>query len=240
MHGDTNKNSARLARGFIKKIVHFKATLLLATLVVGLSSVALFGVKSVKAAQASGANLPYSVLIVAGQSNAAGAQSLSVDPDNNIDVFGSQTVQPADTQVQMLFDNTFNNDSMSRINPVPLNTPQRANDDEAAIFGPEVGLSRRLYELGRRRIVILKVTVGAVPLAIDNSTPFDWNVNSTNESYQRLKDRAGKLFEDIEAQGSKYSVDGFYWIQGESDSNNAFADLYEQNLRDLVAAAKTD
>ena len=225
------------------KTRHFslKKKTLLSLIVVALGLSIFFGARAVNAAQANGAGLPYSVLIVAGQSNAAGAESLSVDPANNIDVFGTQSVKPADTQVQMLFDNTFGNDSMTRVNPVPLNTPQRANANEAAIFGPEVGLSRKLYELGRRRIIILKVTVGAVPLAVDDSTPFDWNVNSTNEAYQRLKDRAGKLFEDIEAQGAKYSVDGFYWVQGEADANNStFANQYEQNLRDLVSAAKTD
>lgn len=218
-----------------------KKTALLSLSLMALSLSVFFGARAVSAAQANGAGLPYSVLIVAGQSNAAGAESLSVDLANNIDVFGAQTLQPADTQVQMLFDNTFNNDSMSRINPVPLNTPQRANSSEAAIFGPEVGLARKLHELGRRRIVILKVTVGAVPLAEDGSTPFDWNVNSTNEAYQRLKERAGSLFESIEAQGAKYSVDGFYWMQGEADAGNTtFANQYEQNLRNLVAAAKTD
>lgn len=197
------------------------------------------GMKVANAAQANSAGLPYSVLIVAGQSNAAGAESLVVDPQNNIDVFGAQTVQPADSQVQMRFDNGWNN-SDSRINPVPLSTLQ-ADPNQPATFGPEVGLSRRLYELGRRRIVILKVTVASTPLASDPNNSFDWNINSTNEGYQRLKDRASTLFSDIESQGATYSVDGFYWVQGEDDAHNTnFANQYEQNLRDFIDAARTD
>lgn len=186
------------------------------------------------------AGLPYSILIVAGQSNAAGAESLVSDPDHNIDVFGAQSVLPADSQVQMLYDDGLGNNSLNKGNLVPLNTLQQPNVSTPAIFGPEVGLSRELYNGGRRRTIILKVAAGGNPLAQDPSTSFDWNVHSTNEMYKILKDRYNLLKGILDNQGARYNLDGFYWVQGEADTTESFAPLYEQNLKDLFDQVKLD
>ncbi len=212
---------------------------------VALSGAAIFlgasqSAQSVKRGEAN-AGLPYSILVVAGQSNANGAQSLTVDPANGIDVFGAQSVQPADSQTQFAFENFFNNSSFGngKATIVPLNTPQTADSNTPAQFGPEVGLARRLYELGRRRVIIVKVAAGGTALN-QNANLQDWNVNSNNELYQALKDRFADVTGYLDDQGATYSLDGFYWMQGEADVDLPHAQLYEQNLKDLIAAVKTD
>lgn len=175
---------------------------------------------------------PYSVLVVAGQSNAVGNESLVNDGAFNL--FGS-SADPADTDTHLLFSNSTHNNGADAS---ALTTPQPSS--EGTIFGPEVGLARRLHQLGRRRVVILKVAFSGQPLAQSSSENLDWNVHSTNEAYARLLARASQLNTWFNHQRASYSYDGFYWMQGEADSKAGLAPLYEQNLRDLFTQARSD
>ncbi|MCA9329702.1 hypothetical protein KDA11_03590, partial [Candidatus Saccharibacteria bacterium] len=45
----------------------------------------------------------------------------------------------------------------------------------------------------------------------------------------------------LNSQGKKYTVDGIFWMQGETDMlQTEYADAYQQNITDLVSAAKQD
>jgi hypothetical protein len=116
--------------------------------------------------------------------------------------------------------------------------------DTNQFVGPEFGIARSLYEKDRRKVVILKVSYGFQSLKQSNSSavPYDWNVNSTNKSYDRLKSEYAKLTSYItDDLQSKYTVDGIFWNQGGTDTiQDSYANAYEENLRDLVNAMRTD
>jgi hypothetical protein len=116
--------------------------------------------------------------------------------------------------------------------------------DSLQFVGPEYGMARSLYEKGRRNIVILKVSYGFQSLAQSSSpaVPYDWSIHSTNKSYDRLKSEFAKLTSYIKNDlNAKYTVDGIFWNQGGTDTIQAsYANAYEDNLRELVNAMRTD
>ncbi len=180
----------------------------------------------------------YSIIIVAGQSNADGAEAYVNDTVSNFDLFGAKS-HPADSQTKLVWSNLAGNSG-----PPPTVLKSIGNDamkytKNQATFGPEVGLARGLYDQGKRNIIVLKVSFGGVGLAQDPAVS-DWNVHSKNEGFAFLKSRLTTLNEWVAAQGATSSVDGFYWVQGETDSSPEKAPLYEANLRDLIATAHSE
>jgi len=180
----------------------------------------------------------YSIIIVAGQSNADGAEAYVYDQANNFDLFGAKA-HSADTETKMVWSNLAGNSGPPPVALKSIGDSTTKYSNNQATFGPEVGLARGLYDQGRRNIIILKVTFGGLGLAQDPKI-MDWNVHSSNEAYSILKSRLKSLNEWVVAQGATSSVDGFYWVQGETDAVPDKAPLYEANLKDLVAAAHTE
>lgn len=142
------------------------------------------------------------------------------------------------------------NDSSKRLQN-NLNGTQvvHATAQASGLFGSEFGIARQLYNMGRRKVIILKVTYGFQSLAQSDSPliPFDWNVNSTSapgappKSYTQLKNQLNQLTSYLQSTGKKYTVDGIFWMQGETDTlQNEYAAAYQQNLEDLVSHAKQD
>ncbi|MBA3679500.1 hypothetical protein H0W80_04955 [Candidatus Saccharibacteria bacterium] len=180
----------------------------------------------------------YSIIIVAGQSNADGAEAYVYDPASNFDLFGAKT-HSADSETKLVWSNLAGYSGPPPAVLKSIGDPATKYSKNQATFGPEVGLARGLYDQGRRNIIILKVTFGGLGLAQDSKI-MDWNVHSNNEAFFFLKSRLKSLNEWVTAQGATSSVDGFYWVQGEADVVPEKAPLYEANLRDLVMAAHTD
>jgi hypothetical protein len=56
-----------------------------------------------------------------------------------------------------------------------------------------------------------------------------------------MKTEFGLLTDKLKSEGKKYTVDGLFWIQGETDTlQQSYADAYQQNFTDFVTAAQTD
>lgn len=200
---------------------------------------------------------PYSIFILAGQSNAEGSQSFRYDlpPGEGID----NETHPADTETgfwwagatgsgpdasALLFpeldpeSDSGWQDSGNVMRDMTGDFPQLKDQ-----FGSELAASRAMYDAGRRKVVFLKVTYGFQPLAQSTGpfVPYDWNINSNNKSYDRLKEEFAELTNYIRSEGSTYTVDGFFWLQGGTDTlQKSMADQYESNFRDLVQQVKTD
>lgn len=202
---------------------------------------------------------PYSILILAGQSNAEGSNSFKSQLPSGTGV-GNQN-HPADAQTglwlagadgkgpedPLALINFFNGQNPAGWYDSGNGTPDKLKDltynQRLGQFGSELGFARYAYEMGRRKVIVLKVTYGFQSLAQSSSPfiPFDWNVNSTNKSYSRLKSEFSLLTNYIKNQGSKYTVDGFFWMQGETDTlQDSYANSYQQNFTNLVNAVKTD
>lgn len=230
-------------------------------------------------AKADGNNEPYSIFILAGQSLAAGVASyreelpegtgitFQNDPADTATKFwwaGSNGQGLNDQLIKAFFPfydgpGQMGWDYSGGSNNAPgstrlldnLNGPQTTaiNAQTGGLFGSEFGIARNLYAMGRRKVIILKVSYGFQSLGQSNSPliPFDWNVNSTSndpdrpKSYAQLKDQFNKLTTYLKSQGEKYTVDGIFWMQGETDTlQDSYAAAYQQNLADLVSNAKED
>lgn len=229
---------------------------------------------------------PYSIFIVAGQSNAEGTNSFvndlpegqkigqhpaddNANPNDNAQIWweGADGVSvldnwfsfftalgnPSYTSAGWIQSDNPDTDLAGLINFKDLdeNPPlgQRAKQ-----FGPELGLARELYDKGHRKIIILKVTYGFQTLAKSNSqfVPYDWNADVANngqpdnparsdKSYRHLIEQYNNLTSYLNNRGDKYTVDGMFWVQGESDTlDSTYADAYEENFETLVNRSKED
>lgn len=127
----------------------------------------------------------------------------------------------------------------------PENSQKRSESSPSKLFGPEYGVARTLYDKGRRKVIILKVSYGFQSLAQSNSplVPYDWNVKdfeTRNKSYKVLDTEFKRLTDYITNDlGQKYTVDGFFWHQGGTDTlDPEYASDYNQNFDDLVNDAR--
>ena len=114
---------------------------------------------TIQKSEASTSTEPYSVLVVAGQSNAQGDESYAALMDPPL---GSH---PADSATKIMWSMGDDQINPNRIDS-PTNNLLTLTDVQAfGYFGPEVGLARKLWDQGRRNMVILKVTYGLQRLA---------------------------------------------------------------------------
>ena len=272
MRYSVQRHAERLHRKYVQERNWSKKKIGLFALVAGAVFSVWFATHGALPARADTDNEPYSIFILAGQSLAAGVnarrdeltpgngtlQSQTHPADTATDFWwaGSNGLGLNDAQVTAFFpfyngggqmgwaysggENTAN--GVNRLRPT-------LNDDQVGVFGSEFGIARNLYEMGRRKVIILKVTYGFQSLAQSNSPiiPFDWNIHSTSndpdkpKSYTQLKDQFNKLTTYLKSQGKKYTVDGIFWMQGETDTlQDSFANAYQQNLTDLVNSARQD
>lgn len=225
-------------------------------------------------AKASIVDEPYSIIILAGQSNAEGSntrrdQLPAPTPGDPVGGKGMQYYQPADTETglwvagadgatpqtiqEFLFqlgggtivgwygsNESFGSPGTGNPNDklVNLNYKQLKG-----VMGSDIGIGRNLYEVGRRKVIILKVTYGFQSLAKSTSSyvPYDWNVESVGKSYDKLKSEFGLLTNKIKNDGGTYTVDGFMWMQGETDGlEESYTAQYKDNMTALTTAARTD
>jgi hypothetical protein len=146
--------------------------------------------------------------------------------------------------------NAVGNNGSLRMKTLMNGQTRNGLDGFNEVVGPEFGIGRSLYDKGKRKVIILKVSYGFQALAQTNSTvvPFDWNTESVSpsdakmKSYAKLKSEFEKLTTYIKSPSglnAKYSVDGFFWTQGGTDTlQQSFADAYESNFRNLVTKSK--
>lgn len=214
--------------------------------------------------EADSVDEPYSIIVVAGQSWAEGTNSYrsELPTGNGIDKMS----HPADTQtgfwwagadgagptdVFEFFDFYFNGQSPAGWmqsggnNATGAARLRNLNDQQrSGFFGPELSASRELYDKGRRKVIVLKVSYGFQSLAKSNSpmVPFDFNPEpGRNKGYDRIKTEFNALTSYLRSINQKYTVDGFYWLQGGTDSmQNEWAAAYEQNFTNLTNSVRTD
>ncbi|MCX6729457.1 MAG: hypothetical protein NTV95_02275 [Candidatus Saccharibacteria bacterium] len=206
---------------------------------------------------------PYSIFIIAGQSNAEGTNSFRsslpagtgfdkqdhpADLNTNFWWAGADGKGPS-SAVDWL--TVFNGQSvagwMDSGSGIALNKLKNLNSTQrGGLFGSELGAGRALYDKGRRKVIILKVTYGFQSLAQSTSQfiPYDWNsadAQTRQKSYYHLKTEYDQLTEQLRSQGKKYTVDGFLWMQGETDTlQTEYAASYKQNLLSLTQAIRND
>ncbi|HEY8080500.1 MAG TPA: sialate O-acetylesterase, partial [Acidimicrobiales bacterium] len=167
------------------------------------------------------------VLVVAGQSNATGAESYVISPTTHRSVFGAS---PADTAVGLTLWGPFVDPPS--LPPRTLDYPQVSSPARrVATFGPEVGLARGLWAVGNRSLVVEKVVANGTTLAVD------WRPRG--RLFNVLVARTLGLVAWAGAHGERARIGGIYWVQGESDAAMAtHSAAYRANLTAFVAALR--
>jgi hypothetical protein len=180
--------------------------------------------------------IPHRVLIVAGQSNALGAESYAVDPVTMIDYFAAPYANKADSKSYLTWPAAWLV-AQPQAGWVPLKTPQLLSftSPPSHIFGPEVGLARQIWIDTGQSVSIVKFAYANTSLAID------WNPNSSNGIYAQLIANVRATMANDAAMGQFDVLSGIYWYQGESDAmDSTLYPSYQTNLTDLIANLHRD
>lgn len=175
------------------------------------------------------------VMLLAGQSNATGAESYATDPVTHVDYFADGQASDADRKSSLIWPGVpWMVQSFPDVKPLPIRTPQYIADIEhqgttVRIFGPELGIARQLWEDLSLPVTIVKV---ALPASLTNG----WKGGSDpNDQLNRAATLVQQTMVYEASRGRLPVVSAIFWMQGEGDTNrSAWADAYEDGLRALV------
>lgn len=178
--------------------------------------------------------LEYDVYFLAGQSNAAGRGDASELPD--IDAGFYDGLQ---TDVQFFWRSTLITDignlTQNQFVPLQVDAGEGRNNpgSHEVEFGPEISLGRTLADaFPQRNIAIVKYAHGGSNLHS--------NWDSSGARYTTFLDVVSDALDEITASGATYSLKGFAWIQGESDTSTTNSANYATNLTDLISRIRAD
>ena len=170
------------------------------------------------------------VYILAGQSNMSGC-----DDVRNIDPTWQATLH----EPMVYWD-------MQTPNPgfVPL-TPGTSTASCSLVapeffFGPELSFGRELVEMyPDEQVLLIKFAVGGTDLYSQWTTPTG-EFPMGGPLWIQLKLTIDNALNDLLAQGYEYQIDGFLWMQGESDADKQFrANAYQTKLTNFIASMRT-
>jgi hypothetical protein len=189
------------------------------------------------------------VFILAGQSNMSGRSKTSDsqyihDPiEKNILYFADgEYGWASDFSLQDVYTKYFTTLKPLSSPNAPYKGPDGYSDyltDNPGFFGPEIGFSRRLIELGIKNFVIIKVAKS------NTSLYFDWypivdktSVISPGQAhegkykgwlFEELQNTTKDALKDLNSLGIPYEYGGFFWHQGNSDTPTSNITMYKAN-----------
>jgi hypothetical protein len=184
--------------------------------------------------------------VVAGQSNATGAESFPRIATTGEDLLGPPAANGADHHDLISWTSWSPDGSRPwRIagtpgpTPVPLDTPQQILWSKHGVpiqfFGPEIGLARRIWTLDHLAVTIVKTTWPGSTLADD------WAPGSPTGDLAHAIRRIRAVMAVDASHHQLDVVGGVLWYQGESDSLvPADAATYAANLASLIADVRAD
>ncbi len=211
-----------LAIGFVGLLVWRVFRLATSTKLIGVFTIAVF-VGSGLTAWAD--HIP--VFIVAGQSNAVGyatdtneISSSLLTPQSNVLYAGSQLLA---------------------VNWAALQAPTETDTSRVPSgrgFGPELMLGKTISDAwGGQEVGIVKFAMNASSLCVD------WNPNTPGSYYFQMLDRVNDALAQLPSQhpGTTGYVAGFFWMQGERDSNvyQRTTEEYQTDLTNFIGALRT-
>lgn len=187
---------------------------------------------------------PVDLLIVAGQSNAVGADTdpgrmQSNGADQHI-MFWWRCGDPPPDQ----HDSTSGG-KWTHLQAQPLGNPKKpkqgrqygnfAHPDGG--FGPEIGFARTLYATEKKPLAVIKVAFSGTGLRRD------WDHTDPGESgacYRSLISEIQAAIVAAEEDGFELRPRAFGWVQGESDANAEDSVVYAKNLEAMLTALRTE
>ena len=185
------------------------------------------------------------LIIVAGQSNAVGADANgadlpSDDTDRNV-MFWWRTGDPPPDE----FD-TISGGQWTTLQPQPKGNPmpkerglprQWGNFANPSGFGPEIGLARALQAKEKKPLAIVKGAWSGTGMVQD------WNhadPGTGGSCYRALVEEVKAATAAAKAKEVELKPRALVWVQGESDANAQAAPLYAQRLGEMIGTLRKD
>ena len=172
------------------------------------------------------------VYILAGQSNMCGC-----DDVRNVDPSWQNTVHEV-----MVY---WGNDVMPGFIPLAPGTSGASCSNVAPefFFGPELTFGRELAErYPDEQCLLIKFAVGGTDLFAQWTTPTGPNGEFPDGGplWVELKQHIDDARAALDAMGYEHQIDGFIWMQGESDGDRRFrANAYDSKLTDFIASMRS-
>ena len=160
-----------------------------------------------------------------------GAYSFAVDPVSGVNYLAHPYTNGADKKSLITWAPLWMN-APPKAYPVGLDSPQMSTiSSPVQIFGPEIGIARRVWTDIQQPVTIVKVTYPGSDLAVDwqpYGALFD-DLVTTVRSTMALGDASNTLD----------TIGAIYWYQGEADAAiPAEASAYQSNLKAFIGALR--
>ncbi|MGB7344694.1 MAG: sialate O-acetylesterase [Pirellulaceae bacterium] len=204
------------------------------------------------------ADKPIDVFIVAGQSNAVGADAsakeLTKQPIDDEILLWWRTGDPPPDKHDSISDGWQTLQAQHKgdpITPRSNKTRQWGNyTDTSGGFGPEISFARTIALKQTTPIAIIKVAFSGTHVegdwdpnepAPDETAPDeqDWR-DSHGACYRQLTRDYHRATSELTKRGFKPTTRAMLWVQGESDANPEMAPRYEANLTEMLDALRTE
>jgi len=184
------------------------------------------------------ASVPHRTLVVlAGQSNAMGAQSFAVDPTTGTDYLIAPYVNGADatSTVSWMPWGVDPAPVHTRSGQVPLDSPQLLTGSGLQIFGPEIGWARAIYADTGESVSIVKA---AYP---NTSLQGDWLPSIADGNFSQMVTKILSTMAADAHHGQLDTIGAIAWYQGEADATDPkMAADYQTNLTTFIQALRSD
>jgi hypothetical protein len=193
------------------------------------------------------AGQPIDVFIVAGQSNAVGADApapeLKYEAIDDKILLWWRTGDPPPDKHDSISNGWQNLQAQPKGEPIlPRSNSTRQWGNYTHVdggFGPEVGFARRVAAEQKTRVAIVKVAFSGTHVEGDweptgiQSNEVDWR-NSHGACFRSLIQEYGRAVDELKNRGWQPTARALVWVQGESDANAARAPSYEENLTEML------
>ena len=174
---------------------------------------------------------PVKIFIYAGQSNAQGRSDLISrirTGDNDSDILFSWRIQGGNNWLQVGWD---------VLQPVPS-----LNSNTNAIYAGELATMRNIYDAGLEDIGLIKIANSGTNLRRHWNSTYPRTPNPVSNgnggSYWMMIDLVESKLAELDAMGIPYEIEALFWHQGEADTRNTMALLYETNLQNFADSIK--
>ncbi len=170
------------------------------------------------------------VYILAGQSNMSGCNDV-----RNLDPTWQDTLY----EPMLYWDMQSPNPGFLPLTP-GTSTASCSNPAPEFYFGPELSFGRELVGMyPSEQVLLIKYAVGGTNLYADWTTPTG-EFPMGGPLWNQLKLTIDTALNDLLAMGYEYQIDGFLWMQGESDGDKQFrANAYQTKLTNFIASMRS-
>jgi hypothetical protein len=180
------------------------------------------------------------LIIVAGQSNATGAESFATT--SGVNYLAPPYTNGADALSTITWWEPYvypvKGTRVGRIQfvPAPLDAPQTLPQFyNIQIFGPELGAAREIYADTGQAVTVAKAAFGATFLSRQ------WNPTHRGGDYGRMIRLVNTTIANDARSGTADTVAGIVWFQGEIDALvPKYAALYQASLQKFINGFRSD